>query len=151
MEIISNCGQVILVDADDYPILIRFNWNIHPNGYARTTIQDKCVFMHHLILGTNPGAYVADHINKTPLDNRKCNLRWATKQGNSANSRPRGPYGFKGVRKQRSGTKYCAYITVDGKQQHLGSFNTADRAAEAYNKAAIKAFGQYASLNKIQG
>ena len=55
--------------------------------------------------------------------------------------------GYKGVRKEKNG-KFMARITVDGKSIHLGTFATADKAAEAYDSAALTHFGEFALTNK---
>ena len=46
--------------------------------------------------------------------------------------------------------KFGAKIKVNYKTINLGSYHTVDEAAKAYNDAAIKYFGTYANLNKIE-
>ena len=45
--------------------------------------------------------------------------------------------------------RWIGQIRVNYKKHHLGSFKNPKDAALAYNKAAIKYFGKFASLNKI--
>lgn len=52
---------------------------------------------------------------------------------------------FIGVR--RESRRYTAAIRKDGFYRHLGSFATAEEAAEAYDKAAIEIHGNEAKLN----
>jgi hypothetical protein len=55
---------------------------------------------------------------------------------------------FKGVTKDKTTEKYRADIKIDGKCKYLGSFSSENNAAIAYNNAAIKYFGEFASLNE---
>ena len=42
---------------------------------------------------------------------------------------------FRGVSKD--GNKFVAKITIDGKQKHIGTYETAEEASEAYNNYII--------------
>jgi hypothetical protein len=53
--------------------------------------------------------------------------------------------GFKGVRKHNN--KWVARIKQDYQEKHLGSFNTVEEAARAYDVAALKTYGETAKLN----
>lgn len=44
-----------------------------------------------------------------------------------------------------------AFITVNGKRKCLGVFKDKHEAALAYNRAAVKAFGDDAVLNDVVG
>ena len=150
-------GKVALVDDEDFEWLNQWKWKCSTFGYAvRLLPADESgkrsnVFMHRLILGTPSGLYT-DHINQDKLDNRKANLRIATKSQNSANSKVRvsgKTASFKGVSLKQRGV-FEAQIKTGGKYVYLGRFDTEEDAALAYNDAAKKAFGEFASLNKIQ-
>lgn len=89
-----------------------------------------------------------DHINRTPGDDRWCNLREADGTQNQANqNRSRNnTVGYKGVtidRKRRN--PYKATITVRGRCFNLGRFATPEEAHSAYCAAARKHFGEFAS------
>lgn len=64
------------------------------------------------------------------------NCRWATKTVQARNTKVLGvnnTSGYKGVSKTQDKKKYRARITVDSKERHLGSFDTALEAALAYD------------------
>jgi hypothetical protein len=85
-----------------------------------------------------------DHINGDRGDNKISNLRLASHEENCRNSKPRkhNKSGIKGVRKENS--KWAARIRVNKKEIWLGTFETSDEAAKAYQDAAKKYFGQFA-------
>lgn len=85
-----------------------------------------------------------DHRNLDRGDNRWRNLRLATKSQNTANCKSRSKFG-KGVDLQKNG-RFRARLRKDGKEHHLGYFNTAEEAADAYRVAAIQAFGEFARV-----
>ena len=100
--------------------------------------NSKMGFMHkHLQCGE-----IVDHINNNKLDNRKSNLRDATRSDNSQN---RGPItatsGFRGV--TRAGTnRFQANIYKDRVKYYLGCFKTPEAAAEAYDGEAKELYSQ---------
>jgi hypothetical protein len=58
--------------------------------------------------------------------------------------------GYKGVSWNKQRKKFEAYIMENYKKIHLGFFDIADDAANVYNSAAIKYFGEFAKLNIIK-
>lgn len=102
--------------------------------------------LHRFIMGAKKEDLV-DHINGDKSDNRKANLRFATKSQNAQNSRkPRNKTGFIGVAVDWNGS-IKAHIRHNGTKYHLGVFKTAIEAARAYDARALKLFGPEARTN----
>jgi len=89
---------------------------------------------------------LVDHWNNNPLDNRRCNLRLASKITNAQNSKlsSRNTSGYKGV--YRSFKKWAAEIKVNKQKIRLGRFDTPEEAYQAYCEAALKYHGEFARL-----
>jgi hypothetical protein len=148
-------GQVAIVDADDFEWLSQFAWYAHicrntRQYYARCGIGPKRnmhqILMHRMILGlTNPRIGV-DHINRDTLDNRRVNLRIATKSQNGANAKVRSDNtsGLKGVSFHKGAGKWAAQIHKDGRTLYLGLHATPESAHKAYCEAAAKVHGEFA-------
>jgi len=113
---------VALVDEMDSLKIMGRKWHIH-SGYACTVIERKHVGMHRLILEPQPREIV-DHINQDKLDNRRGNLRIASRALNRVNTRVQ-----QGVSKQPN-NKQKPWRARLGKE-YLGSFSTYDEAVMA--------------------
>jgi hypothetical protein len=87
-----------------------------------------------------------DHIDGDPGNNRIANLRLATMTQNLGNMRrhKNNTCGFKGVSLRWDRKAFRARIKVNGTQQHLGCFQTAEEAHAAYMAAAERLFGEFA-------
>lgn len=92
-----------------------------------------------------------DHIDGDTLNNQRNNLRLASYRENSANQRmcSANTSGFKGVYLHKG--KLVAYIRVNYRRIHLGAYQSKTEAAEAYDLAAIKHFGEFALTNQDLG
>jgi hypothetical protein len=135
----------------------RHKWTaggIRGEYYLHTMVWEK---VHDTVL---PKGFLVDHINGDKLDNRRCNLRLATRTDNEANKKKRRTQSggapsskYKGVSKavDKPRTKpWRVTITVDKKQYALGMYASEKEAGLAYNKAAIEKFGEFAYINEIE-
>jgi len=150
---LSNSDKVVLIDATDYDWLNQYTWHVISNGYAKAWVKDDMMFMHRLILGLKRNDGIrTDHINGNKLDNRRSNLRIATRSQNRANTKhykKRSPNAsrFKGVRWVKKTSKWRAIIFTNGRAISLGHFHDEEEAARAYDKAAIDTWGEFARTN----
>ena len=149
-------GQFALIDSADAEELARFRWYAVGNKaqnsfYAMRkirTFDNRRIHLgiHQQLMGDCPFNHIVDHANGNSLDDRRCNLRFATASQNTMNSRrmSSNDCGFKGVYWHKKNRYYIARIMVNGKRRSLGCFNTPEAAHEAYARAACKHFGQFA-------
>jgi hypothetical protein len=165
MALIQIKNASILIDDEDLPLVSKYKWYVANVKYrGRQTKQyvqargishsePKIVKIHRIIMGVADSKKVVDHKNGNGLDNRKENLRVCSQLDNSANrktsslSKNKKASKFKGVTKLNN--KWRAYINLNYTSIHLGFFNTETEAANAYNKAAIILYKEFANLNKV--
>lgn len=64
-----------------------------------------------------------------------------------------GKSGVKGVHaySQNGQERFFAHIEADSERKYLGSFDTAEEAAQAYDMPAVRYFGEFARTNKDMG
>ncbi len=74
-------------DYTDLKIL-KYHWNFSTNGYIIKSDffnGKKNIYLHHCIINDLKNKETVDHINRIPLDNRRCNLRIANKSTQNYN------------------------------------------------------------------
>ena len=91
-----------------------------------------------------------DHIDNDRQNNNLINLRFATSQENSQNSKlsSKNTSGAKGVRWQKGQNRWRAEITINGKLIYLGSFINKDDAINIRIERAKDEFGEF--INKCE-
>jgi hypothetical protein len=89
-------GKWAILDAKDYYHLKRFKWVVYGTGSNLYAVRLKMtgpnktniLSMHRAIMNA-PANLLVDHRNTDSLDNRRQNLRFATKSQNAFNRRKR--------------------------------------------------------------
>ncbi|MBN1804000.1 MAG: hypothetical protein JW837_01995 [Sedimentisphaerales bacterium] len=149
------------MDPEDFHALSKYKWQTSKSSktggfYAARSTWDKVkkkkrtIKMHRLILDP-PHPLVVDHINHNGLDNRKANLRPATKSQNCINKplkkKKNAHSKYIGVTWQKSINKWQAQIRAKGAHRVIGYFDNETDAAHAYDQAARKFHKEFAVLN----
>lgn len=150
-------GRATLVDAWLMPHLMEFKWRQAPNGYIRAhgamkQGKRKHIALHRIINST-PQGLSTDHRNGFRFDNRASNLRSCTTMQNGGNRKKQANTisKYKGVCFIKENCKWRAYIGFCGTDKtSLGTFETENEAALAYNNAALARYGEFARLNIIE-
>lgn len=145
-------GNEITVDLSNGELLEKHSWSdsgTPSSTYPATRIDNKKFLLHQLITSFD----LTDHANGNRYDNRLENLREANKSQNGANSKvsSRNSSGYKGVSWRKDKSKFSARIKVDYNTIFLGYFDDSYEAALAYDTAALKYFGEFASTNETLG
>lgn len=142
-----------LISPEDADRVGQFNWTRDSNDYVCRTESywvdgkryRRKIMLHRFILDA-PADRMVDHRHGDRLDNRRGQIRLATRSENAANSGPRkGEY--KGVSWCQADRKWRAIIKVRNCKLHLGMFTTAEQAAKRYDLAALEAWPEHAYLN----
>lgn len=146
-------GKFALIDARDAELIGEYRWyamRTKKLWYAITSRSSytPMVLMHRMIRDDIAGDI--DHANRNGLDNRRENLRPATRSQNIANRAASAPRsGFKGVRRSSPNGGWTSYIKVRGVHIHLGTFTTPEEAARVRDARAVIEFGEFAELNFV--
>lgn len=123
--------------------------SVTAGGYRMISVDGHRDYAHRLAWLYMTGEWPVEDIDHRDMDhanNRWENLRVATRAQNIANSgiRSTNKSGFKGVHWSRRKKRWCAAITIRGKEKHLGYFIELGQAHVAYRRAAEEAFGEFA-------
>jgi hypothetical protein len=116
----------------------------------KTKRTSGMIYLHRLIART-PKGKSTDHIDGNTMNNFCWNLRITDQMHNNYNRGMdrRNTTGYKGVSFMKQAGTYRAYIRTNDKQRHIGVYKTDKEAALAYNREAIKQWGEYARLNIV--
>lgn len=157
-------GKFAAVDDEDFEKLNQHKWYAYNANRAGLKLQatwyavrqaprengkQHTIWMHREILGLSDSAVQVDHWNGNGLDNRRQNIRSATRGQNQQNRRKTLGCSsrFKGVYWEKLRGRWRAEIRIAGKLHFLGYFVNEDLAATAYAQAAKEHFGEFALVN----
>lgn len=154
-EVALSRGYVAIVDDADFERVQALRWSVStscgwPRAYHyawdRSTRKARAIAMHRFIMDA-PADKLVDHVNGNTLDNRRENLRLCSAGENARNSAKRrgAKLPYKGV--YLNGKRWSASICVDRTIHRLGTFDTVEEGARAYDAAAIRLHGEFARLN----
>ena len=144
----SNTNKEFYFDLEDYEKIKDYCWieEVGTTGYssirARVPGENRIVIMHWIILGEK----WYDHINRNPFDNKKENLRKATRAENNRNCSisKNNTSGIIGVSWNKTNNSWRVRITVDRQTIEVGSFLNKEDAIVARLKAELLYFGEFA-------
>jgi hypothetical protein len=123
----------------------------HNAGYWSVRYNNRAFLAHRLVWLLNNKAWPdghIDHINGDRTDTRIENLRDAKKKQADNNQNKRVSFnktGYAGVSRPKQTTKYRAEITLNKRKIHLGYYDSAEEAHNAY----LKAKAEYHTFNPI--
>ena len=159
-EIPLTQGRVAFVDLEDHERINAHKWSARlartglwyavRNSSRTHPMGRHLISMHREVMGVGYGEKVdIDHREReNTLDNRRSNLRLATREENCRNQRlkTRNTSGLKGASFHRATGKWVATIRFGGKQHHLGLFDSAESAHAAYCESADQHHGEFARV-----
>lgn len=127
-----------LVDLADAPLVEGRTWTIK-HGYPATWIRGRLVTMHRILMD---GPEI-DHLDRDRLNNRRSNLRVATRLENVLNRglQKNNTSGHKGVTRCGSKWKSQAGSGKSGTFKYLGVYATVEEAAAAYDAHMRATYG----------
>lgn len=144
-------GYEAVIDAADVPLVAGWNWYAHVTPWTVYAARGnhsggmpRTVYMHGAIVGAVEG-FTPDHRDTDGLNNRRYNLRLATRAQQQRNQKkPRNnTSGLKGVTWHKQRGKWMSQIEASGKRYYLGVFETKEAAHAAYCIASATIHGGF--------
>lgn len=110
---------------------------LNKDGYLCVRLDRKVFIAHRVIFLMMMGRWpspTTDHLNRVKTDNRWSNLREATHGEQAANRGGRKSRPFPNVYELPNTGRFEARPDINGRKQRLGTYDTAEQAAEAVQR-----------------
>ncbi len=128
-----------VTDKNNYVMTSLSKNNMKRNGNPTPKVKRLCIRLHRFVMGvSNDVPLMVDHVSGDKLDNRMVNLRLASREDNSHNSKrfKNNPSGFKGV----GFLEYCpenpyrVRLFREGRRVLNETYPTPEEAAKRYDE-----------------
>ena len=131
--------------------LTKASRGIGHSGNTSYVMSSNRIPLHRFILGEPRKGETIDHINRNGLDNRLCNLRFATFSQNNMNKgvQKNNTSGYTGVEWRKNEGKWRARIKINYKSYELGYYSKLSDAVKARKEAEIKLFGEFRNKSEV--
>ena len=122
------------------------------HGYCRIVIDYEKYYEHHLVWFYVYGVWPdeIDHKDNDRSNNAPDNLRPCNRTQNNLNrsNRSTGESGLRGAYLDKRNARWYSHIQFGGQVTHLGTFETAQEAHEAFEAAAEQLHGEFYFPNR---
>ncbi len=152
-------GGYATVSDKDYSFLRQFTWyevvrertSYAARSFGTRSTKRSVEYMHQAVNRRAHGhlPISVDHRDGWGLNNRRNNLRAATKLEQQFNRRANrhGSSRYVGVNFDKQTGQWMARVRINGRSKHLGRYPTEKEAAIVRDKAARKHYGRFAKQN----
>jgi len=135
----ERANEVLRLDPDTGILYRRSTGRVagsEPKPYIQVAVDGRMYYAHRLVWLLTYRVWptlLVDHENTIRHDNRPVNLREATKRQNGENRRRAiGQSGLLGAHWHQQNQNWVSSIMVNRKTKHIGVFQTAQEAHDAY-------------------
>ncbi len=129
-------------------VVFQKTWKKPDGGYNTETIYLHKLIAEKFLATQRSGAKnLVGAKNGDKLDCRLDNIVYRSRSVASRQRKTSSRVGYTGVYQENN--RYRAVISINRKSVHLGMFDTAEEAAEAYNRKSRELFGEEGKVNKI--